>query len=174
LIFRQPTNLGCALIVASHEQRNASVAKTNKGDIITISSFGQLTQKQQKAVADAMGVEITRDIRKVEEFYERNKEKFAREGFGEDGYAPIGHMSDPKDQPGKHHLAHAEKQAAICSGATSLGVSEAVCPKDCLPFFYALAKITGQTYTIADPKGVYVFYPTGIINKLPFDLEGRE
>lgn len=154
-------------IVKSHAQRTASVALTDSALTITVSGWGKLTKRQKQAVARAYGVEPQRDIDKVKQFYEAHKEEFAQQGFGDEGYAPIGQMSDPKDEPGKHHLSHAEKQAAAISGATALGVSKKVCKRDCRPYFYALAKIMGLAYTIADPEGTYIFYPTGTINFLP-------
>lgn len=157
---------GGSMVVKRHKRRTGAVTQTDTGLTVTVSGFGQLTNRQKEAVAKAMGVELSRNVEVVQAFYESHKEEFAKHGFGT-GYAPIGHMSDPKAEPGKHHLSHAEKQAEAISGATALGVSKAMCTRDCRPYFYALAKIKQQAYTIADPEGTYIFYPSGLINFLP-------
>ena len=119
-----------------------------------------------------MGASATQNEAAVRAYYEAHKQEFA-----EMGYAPLGHFGDPvrptkknpkqKPEPGKHHLSHAEKQAEAVSGGRAIGVSRPVCGKDCYPYFFALAKIKGQTFTIADPDGTYVFYPGGPIKFLP-------
>lgn len=161
---------GGSMVVKRHKRRTGAVTQTDSGLTVTVSGFGQLTNRQKKAITKTMDIELLRNVEAVQAFYESHKEEFAKHGFGS-GYAPIGHMSDPKAEPGKHHLSHAEKQAEAISGATPLAVSKAMCTRDCRPYFYALAKIKGQAYTIADPEGTYIFYPSGVINFLPHSDE---
>ena len=159
--------------IEAHEPKTAAVAVPDTGPpVITVSGWGSLTKWQKREVAAKMGVPPEQNEPLVKAYFEAHKDEFKALGYG-----PLGHFGDPTGptkktptqgpEPGKHHLSHAEKQAEAISGAKAIGVSRAVCRKDCYPYFFALAKIKGTTFTIADPDGTYIFYPGGPIKFLP-------
>lgn len=145
--------------VKRHRRKVVAVTELESGDFAsTISGFNSLTKRQKEGVAAKMGISLSQNIDRVKEFYEANRETFRELGYTE----PLKRPGDPKSIPGAGSMSHAEKQAEALE-STAIGVSQDVCKEDCYPYFYALAVIKKTHIVIADPSGVYVFYPNGTV-----------
>jgi len=68
--------------------------------------------------------------------------------------------------PGKYNASHAEKQMALASPNEPAGVSKPMC-SDCIEFYKAQAKYSGQPQTVTDPDMTRVFNTDGTVTEIP-------
>jgi Domain of unknown function (DUF4157) len=138
-------------------------------DEVTISGWGNLDQAFQK-LAQGRKMAITQQTAEVHAYVTQ----YAA-GLKKYGYETKGFIFDPKAAPGAYFKSHAEKQAFIAAldrlekemdtakkkAVAALGVTRAVCPDDCFPFFKAVAQFQGRTIVLADPAVIWVFSSSG-------------
>lgn len=125
-------------------------------DIATISGWDSLNRKWKLAIKQNNGISLEQDESEVKKYYLN----FQTE-FNQYGYKTRVWDLDPKDDLGKHYRSHAEKQISVINPDKPIGVSRGMCEEDCYPYFYAAAQIRRQNIIIADPNGIWVFYPHG-------------
>ena len=145
-------------------------------DVLTMSGWGQ-----SKAILSVLQTAkgITIEEQSVETY------NFAKNNAGALGsYSPRPFIFDYRGTPGTYYLSHAEKQALMSTISSmqktvddaakkaiiSLGVSRAMCPEDCFPFFKAVAPHLGRNIVLADPNYVWVFASSGDVSKIDLGL----
>jgi hypothetical protein len=144
-------------------------------EFLTMSGWGQ-SKQILKVLKTAKGLTI--EEKSVETY------QFVTNNAGTLGsYSPKPFIFDYSKTPGTYYLSHAEKQALIATlqsmdqqvvemkkkGVLSLGVSRAMCPQDCFPFFVAIAPKIGQTIVLADPNYVWTFSAGGEVTRIDLD-----
>jgi hypothetical protein len=155
-----------------------------------ISGYGPVS-RAERFQAESIGIDARASDAIVNRFVQHNEAALKKLGYTAQPHKWDLTVVNPEGQtesiPGSYHLSHAEKQALVLllrdfiarvnaakqakqktplREVFAVGVTQAPCPGDCVPFFAAAAKLSRRAIVLGDSGGVTIFLASGKVYRV--------